>query len=81
MQMKTVDIKKTSRNILSKCAEKGYTVKMIQEELRLDSTQAIYRWFSTESKSLPTLNHLVMLSVLLDCKIDDLIITMDIPDI
>jgi len=53
--MKTVDIKKTSRNILSKCAEKGYTVKMIQEELRLSYTDPLGKRRYIYSNSLVVL--------------------------
>ena len=74
--MKTVYIsisqEKTGRRIRQMTAEKGYSVKDIQEALGFEKPQAVYKWMS--GKSLPSLDNLVILSRILNTTIDSILV-------
>ena len=50
----------------------GYTPSMIQEYLHLSCVQPIYRWY--KGKILPSVDHLLMLSELLNVHMEDLLV-------
>ena len=68
----TIDMVKTGKKIKRIVAEKGYTVKMIQEYLQLSCAQPIYRWY--KGIILPSVDHLLNLSILLDVHMEDLLV-------
>lgn len=78
-KMKVIDPILTGKRIQSMCQEKGIKVSDIQNALLLSSPQGIYRWFSDKSTSIPSLDHLVMLGIMLDCHIDDMLVLKDVP--
>lgn len=67
-----IDVKQTGRRIKETCAQKGLTVKKIQEELYIGSFQSVYAWFS--GKSLPNLDNMYRLSRLLGLPMEALIV-------
>ena len=67
-----IDVEQTGLRLKQavKCA--GYDVKTIQEYLQLSCPQPIYRWF--KGKLLPSVDHLLALSILLHVRMDDLLV-------
>jgi hypothetical protein len=79
MLLRVIDTAATGRKIHRMCSEAGLTVNDIRRALHLDSAQSVYKWFSPKSNTIPSLDHLVMLALLLDCHIDDLLVVKEIP--
>lgn len=71
-----VDMPATGARLRDKIFESGYNVKSIQEYLDLACPQSIYKWIRGES--LPSINHLYMLSKLFDVHMEDLLVTEDL---
>ena len=67
-----VNMKATGKRISSLRKEKHIKVREITEALGLESEQAIYKWMRGES--LPTVENLLRMSILLDCGIEDIIV-------
>ena len=67
-----INMEKTGLLLREKVLEQGYTVKDIQKYLGLSCPQPIYRWF--KGKVLPTLDHLFMLSRMLDVHMEELLV-------
>ncbi len=67
-----IDMQRTGELLKWKVEEAGYTVKELQEKLMLSCPQPIYRWF--KGKVLPSLNHLYVLSKLLDVHMEELLV-------
>ena len=63
----------TGRNITRLRKEAGLTAKELQEAFGFATPQAIYKW--QRGMSLPTVDNLLILSVLLGVSLDELIIT------
>lgn len=76
--MKVIDAVATGKRIQKMCRDKGLKVTDIQKALQLESSQSIYKWFSEKSSCLPSIDHLVMLGMLLDCYIDDMLVLRDV---
>lgn len=57
----------------------GLTARDIQDYLQLGSVQSVYHWL--EGKSLPTMDNLFAMSVLLGATIDDLICSEQKPPV
>ena len=68
-----VNLKKTGLNILKLRERAGLSVRDLQEELQLDSPQAIYKWQS--GQSLPTVDNLYALGVLLDVPMEEILVS------
>lgn len=68
-----IDMIKTGRNITRLRKKAGLTVKELQEAFGFATPQAIYKW--QRGMSLPTVDNLLILSVLLGVSLDELIIT------
>ena len=66
-----IDYIATGANLKNRIRIAGYDIKYIKEYLNLNSVQSIYKW--QRGESLPTVEHLYKLSVLLGTTIDDLI--------
>lgn len=64
--------KETGAHIKTLLKEKGYTVKDIQEAMGFEYPQAIYKWLSGDS--LPTLDNFVILSRVLNTRIEDILV-------
>lgn len=67
-----IDMKRTGSRIKRLCEEKKVSVKMIQKKLQIGSFQSVYAWFS--GKTLPSLDNLYRLSILLGVAMDDMIV-------
>ena len=78
MILRYVDIIETSRRIKELCTEKGFSANDIQKRLHLQSVQSVYSWWSPKSKNIPGLDHLIQLSDLLGCTMEDLLVTREI---
>ena len=63
-----LDMAMTGQTIKRIMQAKGYTVKDIQNYLKLSTPQAIYHWF--EGKSMPTIDNLYALSGLFCIPVD-----------
>lgn len=67
-----IDMIKTGRHLKNLLSRAGYSVKDIQEYLQLSCPQPIYRWY--KGMILPSVDHLFMLSQLLNMHMEDLLI-------
>lgn len=67
-----IDMVKTGLLLRRMIEGAGYTPKMIQRYLHLSCPQPIYRWY--QGRILPSVNHLLMLSELLNVHMEDLIV-------
>ena len=76
--MKVLNYAATSLNLKIRFAEMKLSCKDVRKLLSLASTQAIYKWINPGFKSIPSIDHLVQLADILDCTIDELIITDEI---
>ena len=70
-----IDMIKTGRNITRLRKKAGLTVKELQEAFGFATPQAIYKW--QRGTSLPTVDNLLVLSVLLGVSLNELIITFN----
>ena len=70
-----IDMIKTGRNITRLRKKAGLTVKELQEAFGFATPQAIYKW--QRGTSLPMVDNLLVLSVLLGVSLDELIITFN----
>lgn len=66
-----INMEKTGILLKKKITEQGYTVKDIQKYLQLSCPQPVYRWL--KGKTLPSLDHMLMLSHVLKVHMEDLL--------
>ena len=67
-----IDMQQTGRKLKYIIESAGYTPRMIQEYLHLSCVQPIYRWY--KGLILPSVDHLLVLSELLDVHMEDLLV-------
>lgn len=67
-----IDMEKTGYRIKRLLETAGYKPRMIQEYLHLSCLQPIYRWY--KGLILPSVDHLFMLSELLNIHMEDFIV-------
>lgn len=67
-----IDMQQTGRRLKYMIESAGYTPCVIQEHLHLSCVQPIYRWY--KGKILPSVDHLLMLSELLNVHMEDLLV-------
>ena len=67
-----INMRKTGEHLRQLFNDHGYTVRDIQEALCIGSNQAIYSWLV--GRTLPSLDNLVALSILLEISIDEILI-------
>lgn len=67
-----IDMQQTGRRLKHMIESAGYTPRIIQEHLHLSCVQPIYRWY--KGKILPSVDHLLMLSELLNVHMEDLLV-------
>lgn len=70
-----IDMQQTGRRLKYLIESAGYTPSMIQEYLHLSCVQPIYRWY--KGKILPSVDHLLMLSELLNVHMEDFLVKKD----
>ena len=69
-----IDVPATSKNLKKLRENRGISVANLQQLLEMANPQSIYTWEDINSKYLPRLENLVILSKLYKVSIDDLII-------
>ena len=62
----------TGKRIKGLLNERGYSVKDVQNALGFENPQAVYKWLS--GKSLPSLDNFVILSKLLNTRMEDILV-------
>ena len=67
-----IDLPATGANIRRLRREKGFSVIKIQELLDVGDPQTVYQW--EWGRNLPTIEHLIALSILLETAVEKLII-------
>lgn len=67
-----IDMQQTGKRIKHMIDSAGYTPRMIQDYLHLSCVQPIYRWY--KGVILPSVDHLFMLSELLNVHMEDLLV-------
>ena len=67
-----IDMQRTGIKLKCMLESAGYTPRMIQEYLHLSCVQPIYRWY--KGLILPSVDHLFMLSELLNVHMEDLLV-------
>ena len=67
-----IDMKMTGFRLKKLISNAGYTVKDIQNYLHLSCPQPVYRWY--KGQILPSVDHLLMLSELLNVHMEDLLV-------
>ena len=72
MKFPIIDKEKTGGNIKSLCEKRGFTVRYLQHVLHIGASQTVYYWFN--GHSLPSIETLLALSVLLDVSIYDILV-------
>ena len=70
--MPTINMTANGQNITKMMQAVGMTVKDLQQIFGFATPQAIYKW--KNGTAMPTVDNLVILATVLDCKIDDLLI-------
>lgn len=72
INMPTIDMAETGRNIMELREKAGLTVKDLQDLFGFATPQAIYKW--QHGTAMPTIDNLVMLSAIFHVHIDDILI-------
>lgn len=67
-----IDMQQTGRKLKRMIESAGYSPRIIQDYLHLSCVQPIYRWY--KGKILPSVDHLLMLSELLNVHMEDLLV-------
>ncbi len=75
MTIPTIDMVRTGQNINRLRKQAGVSVRDLQNVFGFTTPQAIYKW--QHGTALPTIDNLIVLAVILDVKIDDILITTD----
>ena len=71
MLLSVVNMKLTGQNIASLRAERGISVKDLQEMLGIATPQAIYKW--QRGETLPNIENLASLACALSVSIDEIL--------
>ena len=72
MAIPTIDMVRTGQNINRLRKKAGISVKDLQDVFGFATPQAIYKW--QHGTALPTIDNLVVLAVVLDVRIDDILV-------
>lgn len=73
--MPTIDMVATGNNITRLREQAGMTVRDLQNVFGFASPQAIYKW--QNGISMPTVDNLIVLSAVLNVKIEDIVVLND----
>lgn len=71
----TIDMAATGRNIMRLREAAGLTVKDLQDIFGFTTPQAIYKW--QHGTALPTIDNLVILSAVLDVRMDEILVLQE----
>lgn len=72
MNIPTIDMVATGKNIVALRDAAGLTVRDLQDIFGFATPQAIYKW--QHGTALPTLDNLVILAAIFDVAMDDIIV-------
>lgn len=72
MNLPIIDMRRTGQNIASLRAQRGISVRQLQQMMGFATPQAIYKW--QHGASLPTVDNLVALSTIFAVPIDAILI-------
>lgn len=72
VQLPAIDMEQTGRRIRQLCVIHGYSVRDLQKYLFINCPQSIYNWF--HGKTLPSLDHLFALSMMLHVPMNWLVV-------
>lgn len=78
MSKKVIDNIATGERIRELLTQKGLTPQDVQRELELECPQSVYAWISDKRKSIPSLDNMVSLSILLGVQIEDILVFRDL---
>lgn len=76
MTIPIIDVESSCKKLKQLCEQKGYTAKDLQLALGLESRQSCYKWFA--GKNIPSIDNLLIITHLLNVKLEDIIITNEI---
>ena len=71
-----IDMQRTGRKLKHMIESAGYTPCIIQDYLHLSCVQPLYHWY--KGKILPSVDHLFMLSELLNVHMEDLLVKKNV---
>ena len=72
VNLPTIDMIKTGQNISRLRKQAGLSVKDLQDIFGFATPQAIYKW--QKGAALPTIDNLVVLAVVLQVRLDDILV-------
>ncbi|MCI8811475.1 MAG: helix-turn-helix transcriptional regulator [Oscillibacter sp.] len=72
-----IDLEATGANILRLRQARGLSVRDLQQYFGFEEPQAIYKW--QRGKSLPTVDNLYALSILLDVPMNEILVAAGVP--
>lgn len=72
MNIPTINMEATGKNIVMLRKSKGLTVRQIQETLGFEQPQAIYKW--QWGHTLPSVDNLIILSFIFGTTIDNILV-------
>ena len=76
--IKVIDNQATCRNLKKMLDERGISARQVQQELQLESVQAVYKWFRTanggKTSGIPSIDNLVLLAELMDVTLEDILV-------
>lgn len=78
MSYPVIDLAATGRNIAEIRRRRGMSVRDLQNILGFASPQAIYKWQNGDS--LPSVDHLVVLSAVFEMPIEQILVTGNLPE-
>lgn len=71
-QFPVIDKVSTGNRLREEFKKRGISAREVQELLCMGSTQTIYDWYI--GRTLPSLDNMVALSRVLECKVEDLLV-------
>ena len=72
MNLPTLDLIETGKNITRLRKERGLSVKNLQQIFGFTTPQAIYKW--QHGAALPTIDNLIVLAKVFQVRVDDIIV-------
>ena len=75
LMLPTIDMVATGNNITRLREQAGMSVRDLQNIFGFASPQAIYKW--QNGISMPTIDNLIVLSVVLNVKVEDIVVLND----
>jgi len=72
MNLPTIDLIETGKNITRLRKERGLSVKNLQQIFGFTTPQAIYKW--QHGAALPTIDNLIVLAKVFQVRVDDIIV-------